>query len=352
MNIQVTTKVLDDPRWHPLLDVVVSILQQPENRHAFDTSQYARVEKSTWLSGASGIRASTAEFIRSSVRAASRDLLSDAVTLIIDDFAPQSGETIAKRAIRIHPFGALTILMQPLHLIVEDEISDGAFVLWMARLLGRDSIIRSYRNGRLLFRHAGGKGQLAKSASALTFGVWPRTNQPILSRQLRAIALLDSDARFPGHEPNAQFVREVEPHVAFVHMLKARYIESYVPRDYARRRLDRDGGASSVDAYFRMTDSQRCHFPIREGFPDGAAPPHPQDHATFLGDTNREQAERDHFRSVNPADWTQFAGGFGRRLAAVFREPAYRCNPNEPGHLTENQRTELNAFLTRVIQCL
>ena len=352
MNIQVTTKVLDDPRWHPLLDVVVSILQQPESRHAFDTSQYRRVEKSAWLSGASGIRASTAEFIRSSARAASRDVPSDAVTLVIDDSAPQSGETIADRAIRIHPFGALTILMQPLHLIVEDEISDGAFVLWMARLLGRDSIIRSYRSGRLLFRHAGGKGQFARSASALTFGVWPKVNQPILSRRLRAIALLDSDARFPGDEPNAQYVEEVEPHVAFVHMLKARCIESYVPRYYAWRRLESDGGASSVDAYFRMTDSQRCHFPIRVGFRDGATPPHPQDHATFLADTNREPAERDHFRSVDPADWARFAGGFGRSLAAVFREPGYRCEPNEPGHLTEKQRTELNSFLTKVIQYL
>src|SRR5450759_4246511 len=106
---------------------------------------------------------------------------------MIDDFAPQSGETIAKRAIRVRPFGALTILMQPLHLIVEDESSDGAFVLWMARLLGRDTIIRSYRAGRLLFRHAGGKWQLKKSATALTFGVWPRSNQPILSLQLLSL---------------------------------------------------------------------------------------------------------------------------------------------------------------------
>ena len=352
MNIQVTTKVLDGPRWYPLLDVVVSILQQPESRHAFDTSQYRQVEESAWLSGATGIRASTAEFIRSSARAASRDVLSDAVTLMIDDSAPQCGETTAARAIRIHPFGALTLLMQPLHLIVEDEISDGAFVLWMARLLGRDSIIRCYRSGRLLFRHAGGKGQFGKSASALTFGVWPRPNQPILARRLRAIALLDSDAHFPGHEPNARYVGKVEPHVAFVHVLEARYIESYVPKSYARRRLERDGDANSVDAYFRMTDSQRCYFPIRGGFRDGASPPQPQGHATFLADSNRDQAERDHFRSVDPVDWAQFAGGFGRRLAAVFREPAYRCEPNEPDHLTRTQRAELNTFLTKVIQYL
>jgi hypothetical protein len=274
------------------------------------------------------------------------------VTLRIDDLAPQSGENLAKQVIRAHPFGALTILIQPLHLIVEDESSDGSFVLWIARLLGRDTIIRSYRAGRLLFRHAGGKGQLNKSARALSFGVWPRADQPILSLQLRAIALLDSDARFPGDEPNAQLVLNLEPHVAFVHMLKARYVESYVPHGYARRRLDDDGRAEAADAYFRMTESQRNHFPIRKGFMDNATPPNAQDHATFLVDTDHEQAERDHFRSVNPTDWAQFAGGFGGRLVDVFREPRYRCNPNEMGLLTSSQSTELAGLLTSVIRYL
>jgi hypothetical protein len=242
--------------------------------------------------------------------------------------------------------------MQPLHLIVEDESSDGAFVLWMARLLGRDTIRRAYRAGRILFRHAGGKGQLAKSARALTFGVWPRDNQPILSLQLRAVALLDSDARFPGDQPNSQFVLELDPLVAFAHVLMGRYIESYVPRVYAMRRLESDGRGGSVEAYFRMTEIQRCHFPIRRGFTDGAVPPLPQDHAAFLADARRDQAERDHFRSVDPADWVQFAGGFGGRLAAVFQERAYRCNLNEPGHLTLSQRAELNDFFTKVIKYL
>ena len=179
MNIQITANVLAERRWHPLLDVIASILQQPEIRHSFDTSQYDAVAKSPWLAGATGERASTAEFIRSSTKAASRDGLSDAVTLLIDDLAPQAGENLNGNVIHVHPFGALTILTQPLHIIVEDESSDGAFILWMARLLGRDRIIRSYRAGRLLFRHAGGKDQLAKSARALTFGVWLKENRNV-----------------------------------------------------------------------------------------------------------------------------------------------------------------------------
>jgi hypothetical protein len=352
VKIQVHPRVLADPGWHPLLDVVVSILEQPDSRHSFDISQYPVLKNSPWLSEATGLRANTAEFIRSSAKATSRDGASDAVALLIDDLAPQSGETLPRAVIRVHPLGALTILMQPLHLIVEDESSDGAFVLWMARLLGRDTLRRSYSAGRLLFRHAGGKGQMAKSAAALTFGVWPRENKPILSLQLRAIALLDSDAHFPGDQPNAGIVERLKPHVAFVHVLSGRYIEHYIPYRYVRCRMERDGLATAADAYFRMTEDQRNHFPIKKGFLDNSTPPQPQAHAEFLADARREQAERDHFLTVNPQDWLHFASGFGHRLTEIFQEPAYRCQPNEAVLLTQSQRAELNEFLTHVIRYL
>ena len=352
MNIQVHPRVLAAVRWHPLLDVVVSILEQPDCRHAFDITQYAALKNSPWLSGASGLRAGTAEFIRLAAKAASRDGPSDAVTLVIDDSAPQGGETLPGSVICIHPLGALTILMQPLHLIVEDENSDGAFVLWMARILGRDTLWRSYKAGRILFRHAGGKGQLAKSASALTFGVWPRDNQPILSLKLRAIALLDSDARFPGDARNQPFVLSVQPHVAFVHMLEGRTIENYVPESYARRRLKKDGIVGAADAYYRMTQEQQAHFPVKEGFYDTSTPPQPQTHAAFLLDARHQQAERDHYNAVNPHDWEQFARGFGSRFVDVYRQPAYRCQADESGQLTPGQRRELTDFLTQVIRYL
>ena len=352
MNIKVHPRVLANAIWHPLLDVIVSILAQPNSRHAFDTSEYTALKGSPWLSHATGLRASTAEFIRSSAKATSRDGASDAVTLVIDDSAASNGEILQGKVIRAHPLGALTILMQPLHLIVEDEGSDGAFVLWMARLLGRDTLRRSYDDGRLLFRHAGGKGQMAKSAVALTFGVWPRDNRPILSLQLRAVALLDSDARFPGDQPNAGFVQAVLPHVAAVHMLSGRCIENYAPQKYVRRRLGEDGLAAASDAYFRMTDEQRNYFPIRRGFLDKATPPQPQALATFLGDASRDQAERDQYSTVNPQDWAQFAAGFGTRLGTIFQEPAFRCQPNEAILLAPSQRTELNEFLTQVIRYL
>ena len=358
MNIQIAPRVLTDPRWHPLLDAVVSILQQSGIRHGFEVSQIAALIKSPWLAHAIGTRATTAEFIRSSAKAVSRDGQSDAVTILLDDLASLSGVNLQGNVVSIHPFGALTILMQPLHLIVEDESSDGAFLLWIARLLGRDAVRRSYRAGRLSFRHAGGKGQIVKSARALTFGVWPRegeqhnargkTDEPILSLQLRAIALLDSDADFLGHEPNKQIAQDVVPYVASVHILRCRAIENYVSLLYAQRHL---GLIPSLRAYFRMSEPQRSHFPIKKGFRH-ADRQQAQDHATFLADQSRAPQVRELFRSVDARDWDQFADGFGSAFADVFSKPECRCEPNHQNQLTREQKTELNAFLTQVIKYL
>jgi hypothetical protein len=347
--IQIDERVLNDSRWHPLLDVIVSVLQQPGTRHAFDVALLPEVVNSSWLRGATGARASTAEFIRSAARVASHVGLSDAVTLWIDDAYPQSGE-IAESTIRIHPLGALTILLQPLYLIVEDESSDGGFVLWIARLLGRDAIRNAYNAGKLMFRHAGGKGQLVKSARALSFGVWPRDNQPILSMRLRAVALLDSDARFPGDRPNQQIADKLTGEVAFVHVLQGRAIENYVPENYARRRLEKDGLRQATDAFFRMPLPQRKHFPLREGFRNRNS--EPVQHDRFIGDNDREKQECDHYQNVSPTDWNLFCGGFGTRLADVFQEPGYRCSPGEQSQLDRSQVTELNDLLSRVIRYL
>jgi hypothetical protein len=351
--IQVHPRVLGDPRWHPLLDVVVSILEQPYSRHSFDVTQYKNLEKSAWLSGATGIRSSLAASIKSSAKAVSRDGASNAITILIDDLAPASGRTEdQQREIHIHPLGALTILMQPLHLIVEDENSDGAFILWMARLLGRDTIGRCYRQGRLLFRHAGGKGQMLKSAKALTFGVWPRDNQPILSLQLRAVGLLDSDSRFVGDQGNLEIFRALIPHVAFVKMLKGRSIENYVPSPYLRRWLQQDRPSAGADAYSRMTEEQRNHFPLKKGFRNSAPPSAPQSQAAFLADNRYSQGEHDLYRTISQQDWVQLAAGFGDKISEIFRMPEFRSQPKDAGLLTRDQRNELNEFFSQVIRYL
>jgi len=177
---------------------------------------------------------------------------------------------------------AIALLAQPLQIIVEDETSDGGFLLWMARLLGKDSIRAAYRAGRVSFRHAGGKRQMLKSARAMTFGVWPRDGRPIMPMKLRSCAILDSDSHFAGDDRNATIKSQLEPHVGFVHILEGRTIENYVPRKHAEDRLR--GAGPAVAAYFSLSEEQRRYFPLKTGFRDEATPPQPQSMSDFKAD--------------------------------------------------------------------
>lgn len=281
---------------------------------------------------------------------ASRNAIAIPVLLVVDDAAPRSGRTEGNGTIVAHPLGALAILMQPLHVIVEDESSDGGFLLWMARLLGIDAIIRAYRSGRLLFRHAGGKGQFEKCARALSYGIWPRPNNPILALRLRAIAVLDSDARFRGDEPNATIRDAVRDHVASVHVLEGRYIENYVPDAFVERRLSDIGRQAAIQSFLRMTTDQRTFFPIKKGFKTADAAPQTRDE--FLIDATRDARERNLFSSIALNDWDALAKGFGDVLSAVFQDTSYRCEPNRGHLLSTAQRTELRQILTTIARYL
>jgi hypothetical protein len=351
MLIRISSRLLNDVAWYPFLDVLVNLVEHSDGRHTFDTSQYKELAASGWLTEATGGRRTTAEVIRKSSTAASREVPSDAVTLKIDDRAALTGTTQADTQIDVHPFGALILLTQPFYLIVEDESSDGAFVLWVARALGRDRIWRAYRAGQLAFRHAGGKGQFVKSARAITYGVWPDERRPILAMRLRTAAMLDSDAQFSGDTPNAGIISAVSEHVAFVHALQARTIENYIPRKYLSRYLGQPY-RSAVDAFFRMAEQDRNLFPMKKGFVEGTKFPSRRNHGSFCADGEVEGMIRAQYQSVNATDWTLIAGGFGDSVGAIYSDPAHRCNPGEQGQLTPNATVELNGFLTRVIKYL
>jgi len=281
-----------------------------------------------------------------------RGQVSDAVTLLIDTAAPQQGRTHGASRIEVHPLGAIKILSMPFHLIVEDETSDGGFLLWMARYTGRDEIIRAYTSGRFIFRHAGGKGQFPKAASALSYGVWPRLGRPVAAMKLRCGALMDGDERYLSHKPNTALMRATAAHVAFTHILGCRTIESYVPFKYFRRRLAMDGLGAVADHYFQLEEDQRKYFAIKSGYLTRGAAPRAQTHSEFVKDMSRPAQERSLFATVDTALWDKIAGGFGERLSSVFMSPGLRCNPGERSELTASQASEINAVLTRLVRYL
>ena len=350
MNILVAETVLANPRWYPVLDVIVDILQQPESHLSFEMSQYSILLKSPWLRDAQGVRASISQILRTSVRTSGRNIANYAITLVIDESAPIAGLVAGPNEIRVRPLKAIAILTQPLHIIVEDENSDGGFILWMARLLGLDVIRRAYNAGRLTFRHAGGKRQMSKIASSLSFGVWARGDTIMNPMQLRALAILDSDSKFPGDNVNQPIFEDLAPFVAFAHVLAGRTIENYLPKKYFLDRLPQE--AAATEAYFGLTENQRKHFPLKEGYKDKSSPPMPQDLVTFFADGNRQQQERDQYAGVSQANWIRFVGGFGDSLSAVYKISRYRCEPNSPHLLTQTQRQEIDYLLRRILSHL
>ena len=352
MQIRIIPSVLNDARWHPILDVIAYIVTEAESRMAFEAASIRNLLASPWLAAANGPRGSLPDIVQASLRSFNRGTPSNAVTIVVDETAPMSGELAGGRLVKIHPLGCISLISRPFHLIVEDEVTDGGFLLWLARLLGRDEVIRSYAAGRLVFRHAGGKGQIVKSASALSEGIWPRPGRIILAMQLRSAVMLDSDAKFPGDAPNQQICASAQPWVAFVHLLAGRTIENYIPKKYFRRRLEADGMGGMADPYFSLSEAQRALFPIKKGFPNRARPPVPQSHAEFCADAARATEERGHFQTISPAVWDQLASGFGERLASVFTSTDYRCEPGDYSELTANQRTEISDLITKLLKFL
>ena len=351
MQISIAPSVLNDDRWHPVLDVIAYAVTAAESRLAFEAANIRSLLSSPWLVAADGYRGSLPDLIQASLRAFNRGTPSDAVTVVVDATAPMSGET-AGSTIRIHPLGCISLISRPFKLIVEDENTDGGFILWMARLLGREEVIRAYVGGRLAFRHAGGKGQVVKSASALTQGIWPRAGRVISAMELRCAVVLDSDAKFPGHSPNQSICDDVAPWVAFSHILAGRTIENYVPEKYFKRRLEADGIRGVAEAFFFLTDDQRAYFPVKRGFQSGDKPPKVQSHAEFCADVSRMPEEKIHFQAIDQINWAKLANGFGERLASVVTLTEYRCEPGDCAGLTSVQRTELSNLITKLLRFL
>lgn len=261
MRIAIEANTLADERWFPIFDLL--LLHLEDRRHAFAAADIEHLFGSEWLKRKGR---QDRELITLIATARSHDRLADKNVVRIDASAPRGGRVDDDFTTTLHPQDCLTFLAQPFSVIVENEWFDGAFILWMARALKRDALISAYRANRFVFRHAGGKGSLERSASVLSRGVWPAPNgRHSRAMRLWACAVLDNDAKYPGHVPNADLISGLAPWVAFVHELARRSIESYIPHT-ALSRYDRSGFFKDrVDALFRLTPDQRRHYHMKNG---------------------------------------------------------------------------------------
>ena len=339
MRIRIDPEVSAGACWFPILDVISLFVEQ--GRHRFDPESLDPLLASAWIAQ----RRDAAETLRAADRAASPHPGRDAVVLVVREQVPPGGSSDRSRQeIHVNPLDALRLLTTPFFLVVENEPNDGAFVLWMAAALGKQKLIESYRQGCWAFRHAGGKDSVAKSAEVLSLGVWPdRARGRILAMDLRVAAMIDSDACYPGHAPNAERIREAAEHTAFAFVLTRRAIENYIPLRWLEKYTERDGSMRRAgEAFKRLNPEQRRYFNMKSGFRKRKEE---QDKVAFLADRGREESEKELFRSVPESVWDTVKSGFGRGLSSIYSDEA--CRP-DVGTKSERDQT-LSDELSRLL---
>lgn len=344
MRLVIEPGTLATERWFPIFDVL--LLRLEDRRHAFAAEDVGPLLESAWMIGKGK---KDRELVKYAATARSHDRIADRNLVRIDRSAPRGGCAENDHTTSLHPQDCLGFLAQPFSVIVENEWFDGAFLLWMARALGREALISAYRANRLVFRHAGGKGWLEKSASVLTDGVWPAPNgRHARAMRLWACMVLDSDAKFPGDAPNAELVRRLLPWVAFVHELERRSIESYLPYS-ALARNDLSGiSKERVDALFRLTPDQRRHYNMKTGFrlKDGYDPTK----SAYLAAPGIHGDEKTLFGTIPDADWGGLAPGFGKKLSLIYTEDRHRPLPADTAAIDASDKVELGRLLDAIYE--
>ncbi|MBF0402154.1 MAG: hypothetical protein HQL90_15485 [Magnetococcales bacterium] len=214
--------------------------------------------------------------------------------------------------IAVLPLGeALQLLEEPLGIFLENNQNDWHFLLGIMRPSERERLQDAAKRGWATPLHGGGstlKQQLTNRLSAT-------------HKALRTFALFDSDRRHPDElkpdwDPSGKEScegREIERVAQNMMagrywMLKRRFIESYMPREYISR-MTNNVPPGAVEAFFRLSQAGRWYFNMKKGF-NGDAP----------GENGHRC--RDLYDAVEPADRAALSKGFSNSLANHYQSTA------------------------------
>ena len=347
MRVSIVPSVLADTRYFPILDVVALLIE--EERHVVDVDSLSLLERSEWVIQRPS---DLYEFLKHVALAASYDTSGHQSVVEIDDAAPIGGQYFVNagvRKTRVRPLEALFFLSTPFQVVVENEEYDGAFLLWMSRILGKSRLVDAYRKKRFVFRHAGGKDSIVRSMRLFSTGIWARSDgkyQRDFSMWLGTF--LDNDAKHGADKPNAEIVVEANKLGIFSRQLRRRSIESYLPKS-ALLAFDKSQNFNRrVDALFRMTEEQRSHYHMKRGFRIAKKVVSKTELLASPLVSNEEKAL---YNSVTEADWELLAEGFGSGLSAIFvaqdGRPDQRMNFSHP-----DDAVELSGLISAVYEAL
>ncbi|MFO0573740.1 MAG: hypothetical protein U1A78_07080 [Polyangia bacterium] len=198
---------------------------------------------------------------------------------------------------------ALDLLRRPTRVLLEDSVTDRAFLSCFLSRQERRFIDEREQHGWLHFEHGGGVPKMrATILRSRRQWRWCHLNYFVLS---------DSDALQPGRPSKA--VKELNKacgQKVKYHQLSRRSIENYLPRQALDWWKDRDSADRSrrtkVRAFFRMSEPQRHHYNMKEG---------------LAGDRPRATAGEsagDLYAAIEQSDRDALAEGFGPNVADLF----------------------------------
>ena len=181
----------------------------------------------------------------------------------------------------VFPFHeALQMLAMPLHILLENDLSDGHFLLSVARRDDvRSELRRAHQRRWLKFEQGGGITELTKKV---------KRREQSLADTLRTWVMFDSDGLSDGDvSSDATRAEEACESVertyrwrrgSFFHRLERRAIENYIPPDslvdWAKEQHRPFGGGRNHDtektlkrarAFARLSREQRWHWHMKEG---------------------------------------------------------------------------------------
>jgi hypothetical protein len=204
--------------------------------------------------------------------------------------------------LRIHIDEARRFLDSPFVLLVEDEVSDGAFLRRMLTDEERRFFDQRIQSGFVRIDHGGGITAMARRVAA---------DAAVPMNWHTLWVLFDSDAMQPGVPSTAsETLRAACSHIKH-HQLRRRYAESYLTTEALHgwatsqaKRTVRDERLEVLRAFIGMSDDQRHHYNMKDGFNKDAS----------RTDANAGQL----YANVSEQDRRKLADGFDEHIADLF----------------------------------
>lgn len=190
-------------------------------------------------------------------------------------------------------------LCRPAVLVVEDLQSDGCFVRAIAKVFRADHLLNALSSGWLVIRHGGGE----------RLGLVAQDDRSLFLREVRVVALLDSDRRRPQERTKAhEKADDLRESGILVHVLEFREAENYVPNRVLSAAIARSRDARRKLEYVkRLSPAQRGYYDMKIGFR--------QKNGTFA--IHSEQKEL--FDGLNSEIVSALGTGFGGHLVVEMK---------------------------------